>query len=628
MSFLKLSMMNLRQNLKNYGMYIFSMVFSVIVFYNFATLGYSEQFKSIQDFNTISVISGLCAMVLFLFFIFFISYSSSFFIEQRKKEFGIYTFMGIENNKIALLFAQEGLFTGIISLIIGIIGGIAVNKMFLMTLVKLANKSNIIKFEISTHAIIATSFMFLGILVLVFIKEYILLVRTDITKLLNATNMYQNVSTKNKTIQGILGLVIILGGYISTIYFRDLGINFMIAIIIAVLSVIIGTAFLFKGFFTFIMSKIIKNKKILYKNTNIVSYNNVIFRIKDSNKVLGQVTVLITCCLTSVIVAFGMKTLFDNTYNDEFPYSIYYMSRGENDDKIVNKAISLSKEEVDFKVNIDLIDYKTKSKISDYLDKLNIVRYSDIEYIMKHKSIDNEKRLLKNKPKDGEGFIIPPKNMLNASGINLDEKIAGKEIKLKDYFASSIMGNQKESLLIVSDNDYKYFLENIKDVNVLNYKGITLKNFENTSQISKYVKDNSDMKLHSVDTFDKHKFDFINSVYFIGIFLGLVFMISLGSIMYFKCISDANKDKVRFDTLRKIGTSQEYINKVIFKQVGIYFLLPIIIGIIHSIVAGHLVKDTFNIESYSSVIKCIGTFSIIYLMYYFITARKYIEITK
>ena len=87
MNFFKLSFMNLRQNIKNYGMYIFSMIFSIVVFYNFVTLMFSEQFRQIQDLNVVSTLAMVCAIVLFLFFIFFISYSSSFFIEQRKKEF-------------------------------------------------------------------------------------------------------------------------------------------------------------------------------------------------------------------------------------------------------------------------------------------------------------------------------------------------------------------------------------------------------------------------------------------------------------------------------------------------------------------------------------------------------------
>ena len=253
MNFFKLSFMNLRQNIKNYGMYIFSMVFSIVVFYNFVTLIFSEQFRQIQDLNVISTLAMMCAMVLFLFFIFFISYSSSFFIEQRKKEFGVYTFMGVENSKIALLFAQEGLLIGIIALVGGILGGVLTNKLFLMALAKISKVNTVMKFEISKEAILITSLVFLFILICIFIKEYIVLLRTDITKLINATNIYQSDNSKNKTLQGILGLIVIVLAYVVILYYKRYNIPFPIAIFSTVIMVIIGTMLLFKGFFTFVV---------------------------------------------------------------------------------------------------------------------------------------------------------------------------------------------------------------------------------------------------------------------------------------------------------------------------------------------------------------------------------------
>ena len=231
MNLFKLSFMNLKQNIKNYGMYVFSMIFSILVFYNFRTLSHSEQFNELQDIKVVSVISAMCAMVLFLFFIYFISYSSKFFIEQRKKEFGIYTFMGVENKKIALLFAGEGLLIGIIALIGGIFGGILTNKLFLMALVKISNLNKVMKFEISYSAIIDTSCIFIAILIIVFIKEYITLLKTDISKLINATHIYQSDNSKNKTLQGLLGLIIILLAYVSPYFIVMLSYNLFIKFI-------------------------------------------------------------------------------------------------------------------------------------------------------------------------------------------------------------------------------------------------------------------------------------------------------------------------------------------------------------------------------------------------------------
>ena len=632
MNFFKLSFMNLKQNIKNYGMYIFSMIFSIVVFYNFVTLMFSEQFRQIQDLNVISTLAMVCAMVLFLFFVFFISYSSSFFIEQRKKEFGVYTFMGVENNKIALLFAQEGLLIGIIALVGGILGGILTNKLFLMALAKISKVNTVMKFEISKETILITSLIFLGILIFVFIKEYIVLLRTDITKLINATNIYQSDNSKNKTLQGILGLIVIILAYVVILYYKKYNIPFPAAIFVTVIMVIIGTMLLFKGFFTFIVSKLINNKDFLYKGTNILSYNNIIFRIRDNNKVLGQIAVLITCCLTSVIVSIATRTVFTEGKELEYPYSIMY--EGNLDNKVVKNALNKSGEKVDYKLQADLmhIDITEDGKIESPIlitDDMDFIKYSDVKKICEYRDLDNEKKFLKTQLKDNEAIFIIPKNLINAFNFEVDFDLGNQNIKIIDSYAMNLFGFFRGDLpvTIVNDNTFNSLKKDLNK-NTEDISCITLENFDNSENIVKDIKQNSNIKPYSVDNFNGDSYNFINAIYFIGLFMALVFVVSVGSIMYFKCISDASKDKPRFDTLRKIGTSQEYINKSIYKQVGIFFLFPAIVAIIHSYVASYAVTSLFNQDGRLSTIVTTIIFTIIYTTYYLLTSKKYISLTK
>lgn len=624
--------MNLRQNIKNYGMYIFSMIFSIVVFYNFVTLMFSEQFRQIQDLNVVSTLAMVCAIVLFLFFIFFISYSSSFFIEQRKKEFGIYTFMGVENNKIALLFAGEGLLIGIIALVGGIFGGVLTNKLFLMALAKISKVNTVMKFEISKESILITSLIFLGILICVFIKEYIALLRTDITKLINATNIYQSDNSKNKTLQGILGLIVIILAYVVILYYKKYNIPFPAAILATVVMVIIGTMLLFKGFFTFIVSKLINNKDFLYKGTNVLSYNNIIFRIRDNNKVLGQIAVLITCCLTSVIVSIATRTVFTEGKESEYPYSIMY--EGNLDNKVVKDALNKSDEKVDYKLQAELmyIDITEAGKKESPLivtGDVNFIRYSDIKKICEYRELDNENKFLNTQLKDNEAIFIIPKNLINAFDFKVDFNLGNRNIQIIDSYAMNLFGFFKGNLptIVVNDNTFDSLKHDLNK-NTENISCITLKNFDNSANIVKEIEKSSNIKTYSVDDFNEDSYNFINSIYFIGLFMALVFIVSVGSIMYFKCISDASKDKPRFDTLRKIGTSQEYINKSIYKQVGIFFLFPAIVAIIHSAVASYAVTSLFNQDGRLSTIATTIIFTIIYITYYLLTSKKYISLTK
>lgn len=624
MNLFKLSFMNLKQNIKNYGMYIFSMIFSILVFYNFRTLSYSEQFNQLQDIKIVSTISAMCAMVLFLFFIYFISYSSKFFIEQRKKEFGIYTFMGVENKKIALLFAGEGLLIGIIALIGGILGGILTNKLFLMALVKISNLNKVMKFEISYSAIVDTSCIFIVILIAVFIKEYIILLKTDITKLINATHIYQSYDNKNKTLQGLLGFIIILLAYGLIIYYKRFNIMFPIAIMTTVIMVIVGTVLLFKGFFTFIVGKLIDNKNFLYKNTNILSYNNIIFRIRDNNKVLAQITILITCCLTALTVSLATRNVFTDSKHDDYPYSIMY--EGNLNDKVVEKALSQSKEKIDFKLDTKIIPLKTKLA---YINEADLISYSQVKKILNYRNLDNENKFLETDLKNNEAILLIPKSMINAFNFNVNINLGNEKIKIIDTYSMNLFGRMRndQGTIIVNDNTYNTLKKQLKEKEI-NISSITLKNFDNSKEISRYIKENSKLQVYSVDNFDDSSYSFINAIYFIGMFLALVFIVSVGSIMYFKCISDASKDKERFDTLRKIGTSEEYINKSIYKQIGIFFLFPAIVSIIHSAVASYAVTDLFNQDWKMTMLIITILFIVIYTIYYLITARKYISLTK
>ena len=625
MNLFKLSLMNIRQSIKNYGVYIFSMVFSIAVFYNFTTLIFSKQFLEIKDLSVVSMAGGMCAFVLIFFFIFFISYSSKFFIEQRKKEFGIYTFMGVENKQIALMFSLEALIIGLISMIIGMGIGILLNKIFLMILVKLSYVNKVINFEINFISVIQTLLIFLIILIGVFIKEYICLIKTDISKLINAKKIYQLENNKLNNTKGVVGFIIIILGYLLILKYKEANVAFPIAIMATVIMTIIGTHFLFRGFFSIFIRNIIKNKKRLYSKTNIVSYNNIIFRIKDNNKTLAQAAILIACSLTCIMVAFCMSSCFSSGFENEYPYSIYYTSENKDDDKSLDMAINLGNEDVKYKTTVDLIPYK--SNLSMYINDVYLAKYSDIEKLLKHGKVKHEKDIEKNKPQKGEALLLVDTRVMNAFKINDNLKISNESIKINKNIPSNIMGQLTNGTLVLNDNDYEK-LKTKLNKKELYFKGITLKNFENTNSIAQYMRENSKSEIYSADQFDKSAYYAINGVYFVGCFLALVFTVSLGSIMYFKCIQDASIDKERFNTLRKIGVSQEYINKAVFKQLGIFFILPVIVGSIHGIVAGYAVNSMFNSDHLELIGVSLIIFSCIYLIFYIISTKKYISITK
>ncbi|SHD78147.1 FtsX-like permease family protein [Schnuerera ultunensis] len=139
MNSFKIAIINFKRNIRTYGLYLMAMIFSVATYYNFVSMRYNPQFLEAKEVSAYIESSSMAAsMLMIIFLIFFIVYSSNFFLNQRKREIGVYAFMGIDNYKIAFIFASEGLLLGIMSVIFGLGAGILFSKLFMMMLAKVA----------------------------------------------------------------------------------------------------------------------------------------------------------------------------------------------------------------------------------------------------------------------------------------------------------------------------------------------------------------------------------------------------------------------------------------------------------------------------------------------------------
>ncbi|MCW7999929.1 ABC transporter permease, partial [Clostridium sp. cpc1] len=131
MNSFKIAIVNFKRNIKTYGLYVMAMIFSVATYYNFLSMRYNPQFLEHEEASGYIQSTAMSASVLMvIFLVFFIVYSTNFFLNQRKKEIGVYAFMGIDNSKVGFIFASEGLLLGLLSLIIGLGVGILFSKLF------------------------------------------------------------------------------------------------------------------------------------------------------------------------------------------------------------------------------------------------------------------------------------------------------------------------------------------------------------------------------------------------------------------------------------------------------------------------------------------------------------------
>lgn len=620
MNSFKIVKMNFKNNIKTYGLYIISMVFAVAMYYNYWNLYYNPQVLASRELSVYiqsTAITSTLFMVIFL--IFFIMYSSNFFLNEKKREIGLYALMGIDNYKIAGIFASEGLLLGFLSLILGLILGIGFSKLFMMILAKVAILDIVFKFNISTKALSTTVITFLIIFLLTFLKGYINIIKMNLIDLINA-NKKEEIEPKLNYFKGILAIVILALAYIISIGYWE--VNFFIVLNIAVLFVIIGSYLFFGSFLTIIIKRFTKNKKFLYTNNRMVYLTNIYFRIKDNFRTLAAVTVLITACITALGTVSSMKYFVSENYQTEFPYSVSFIEEVEEDKKIIDDII----EKNNYK---KILDEKVYHMV---VDDYTVLSFSNFKKLQEDLKIEKNKNFLsKSKLEDDEiGFVDGPNTMLSMLGTPEDMDFNGELYKIAGRMKAPTLGTYfTKELVIVSDNIYDKLKLNNEE---LKFNGIILDDEANidfeglTMEIAKAL--NKELKFFTKYMVSVTRYALVGIVYFLGFFMAFVWMFATGSILYFKILSESFKDKEKFRILKNIGITDEEIKTTVKKQIGLLYKSPFILGLVHSGVAIAVLSDMMKYPLYLPTVASILVFGFVLYFYYRFTVKKYLDVIE
>ncbi len=148
MSMLKLAFLNFKTSFKNYLSLVISLVFSILVLFNYLNLIFSDSLDSIMDKQNIQAVIAAVVFVLVCFMFFFIWYASNVFLQRRKKDIGIYIFMGLTNSQIGQLYMIETGLIGLVSIALGIGLGMVTSRLFTMILMAISQISVDIHFQL------------------------------------------------------------------------------------------------------------------------------------------------------------------------------------------------------------------------------------------------------------------------------------------------------------------------------------------------------------------------------------------------------------------------------------------------------------------------------------------------
>ena len=635
----KLSIKNIKKSMKDYAIYFFTLILGVAIFYVFNALGSQTVMLDVSSSAEelielmMTMLSGVSVFVSFILG-FLIIYASRFLIKRRNKEFGIYLTLGMSKRKISMILFFETLFIGIISLAVGLGIGIILSQ--LMSLV-VANmfEANLTKFAfVFSEASCIKTIIYFGIMyLLVMIFNTYSVSKCKLIDLLNGAKKSEKIKLKNPILCIIIFIIscLVLGKAYHMVTVEFLTLQDVKDILKPIVMGAVSTFFIFWSLSGLILRIAMSIKKFYYKGLNSFTLRQFSSKINTTvfSTTIICLMLFITICLLSACLTLknSMNANIRELAPADFEFTInmnmdkYYDSfrnYGYNDNQIKNSHYTaLEMFDVfnyditkDIKEYIEINTYATPdltmnqtlgSKLVEVRTSFPFLQYDTKESIMKISDYNKVARFYGNEEyslKDDEYMIVADfksmveiRNMAlkNGEQINLfGHTLKPKYDSCRDGFLEMSSNHINTGIILVSDNviDENYLIKNHLIGNyIATDKKEIIKIEDNINKLEKNPKAN-DYLLPSGSTklsIKEATTGLSAMVTFIGLYLGVIFLISSAAILGLKELSESSDNKQRFRMLRKIGTDEKMINKALFRQIAVFFMLPLILALIHSV---------------------------------------------
>ena len=477
MSVFNIAYNNFKNNIKVYTMFFISMIFSVVILSNFLIMMDGEAMKVLGDMNEeySKLILQVITVILVIFMFFFIWYASNIFLRNRKKEIGIYAFMGLDSSVIGKIYFIEMMLIGVSASIIGTTIGVVLSKFFQIVVFKIADFNIDVTFNVSLNSIIYTVAIFMCIFLFMSIKGFISIVRSKIVDLLNANKKQEKMPKVNFIIYiiGIISLFLIGYGYYLV---NEEAMNALKTLVL----VCIGTYGLFGAVFPIVFNFLINRKSILYKGSNIVTINNLAYRFKKNYTIYATIAILTATTTTVLGTAFSMKTTYENSQRNITLYSLAISSTDEfNSEQIAHKLKEVGEEKYSLNTKVLKVNSTLKDVPEYQNDEYIVVSYDNLSNILKANGDEKDLDKFNEEMVEGNNVIYierPGTLMSLISNIN-DITLNDVKFNVSESTRIRVFGEALNySTIVVNNDEYEKLKETATEIN---FYGIKIENEEN-----------------------------------------------------------------------------------------------------------------------------------------------------
>ncbi|WP_285768770.1 FtsX-like permease family protein [Peribacillus sp. SI8-4] len=624
MTLFSLARKNIARNLSQYILYIASMVFSIIIYFTFVTLKYSDTIteKTESSQNMQSLMSA-AAIILIFFVAIFIAYSNSFFMKKRKKEVALYALLGVRNRQIGFMLFFENLLLGLVSLVVGVVLGFLCSKGFMTLLIYLMGYDVMAPFTFSGSAALNTAIVFILIFLVTSFQGYRLIYQFKLIDLFHASKKGEAIPKPSMGV-ATLGILLIGSGYwlalqdpFSSKVWGQVG--FVMTVLIILTSVIAGTFLLFHSVTGFVLMLIKKNEKWLWKGLHVMTVSQLLYRIRGNARTLTVIAVLSATTVTAGGAVYG---LYYNT-NDQVltadPNTFMYRQTDAKIDQRVSALLPDAKYDETFKALSVTFDAEELNSLDGSEKRM----YSVIDEKMYNKLAGIQgKEVLR--VKEGHAVILDM-----GYDPRFSPEYKGKTITTVNNLAITFQGYKTQTVLnagtagitlVVSDDTFDA-LQKAGETVIYRVIGMNNASVDLSGKIAKEIPKAGLFSSAPQDI--RNSLENVGSLLFVGSFLGLVFLAATGSIIYFKILTEAEEDKSQYNMLHKMGVSSKEMRKSIALQVAVIFLVPLAAGLCHSVVALKAFSNLLMMDLAKPVMIWMIAYTVIYGLYYILTVASY-----
>ena len=658
MSLSKLVLRSMKKNMKHYYLYFFALIFSVTLFFSFVTLqNNADVLETVSKSGTATAGFGAATYILYFIVLFFVLYANHLFMKRRSKEVGLYQLIGMTKGLIVRLLAIESILLFVGAVILGMLAGFFSSRLFAMILLRVLEKEALVTMTFSMEALQKSIIVFVILLVIVLVQMAWMIHRVSLLSLFSAAKQADERVKRFSPLQmaiGFIGLVLIVYGYYASTKLFDIESagNLFVNMMIILATTIGGTFIVFRFSVAFIMNSIRLKKNGHLTVRDVLALTPIMHRMKSNAKSLTLITVLTG-------VSLGITTL---------SYIGYYSSESSAFSQVPGDYILLEdngqeflKKLEDENIAFDKIDYRLQGVIASVGQLLSEEeqREGNPFYNM-----------------EGTIYTVP---LSDYQQINPDASISGNEVILTNYggYMAAMFKLEKDRNIVVSAGELKetFHVVDIQDNSIISgivtaggggpifvvtdemfeklavqselfpwhkQATINLKSKEDIAQAEElYIQtgagiisaldSNGQSKQFIQSSFESERKEYIEDLgitIFTTAFLGLAFLMTTGSILYLKQMSEAEEERGSYTILRKIGFAERDILKGIYMKQAFNFGVPLVIGLLHSYFAVKSGWFLFGSELTTPLWIAMSCYIALYAIFAFLSVGYYKKVIR